>query len=104
MNASVLGTADLLRRVRGGMDVAGLRAEAKRPFRFFLCGDLSLVAELRSVLLAGPDGTLLMDAGATLETIFPGRPAVVTPEAKAVVFVGQPGDKEGADFGSLFAL
>jgi uncharacterized protein (DUF697 family) len=104
MNASMLGTADLLRRVRGGLDVAGLRAEAKRPFRIFLCGDLSLVAELRSVLLGGTDGAVPLDAPSTLETIFPGRPAVVTPEAKAVVFVGQPGDQEGADFGSLFAL
>ena len=104
MNAGVLGTADLLRRVRGGIDVAGLRAEAKRPFRIFLCGDLSLVAELRSALLAGYDGAAPADAAATLETIFPGRPAVVTQEAKAVVFVGQPGDQDGADFGSLFAL
>jgi uncharacterized protein (DUF697 family) len=104
MRSSVLGTADLLRRVRGGVDLGAIRAEAKRPFRIFLCGDLSLVAEMRATLLSGHDANVPADAAATLETLIPGRPAAVTDEAKAVVFLARPGDREGADFASLLAL
>ncbi len=103
MRSSVLGTADLLRRVRGGVDFGAIHAEVKRPFRIFLCGDLSLIAEMRSTLLSGGDG-VLADASATLETLYPGRPILTTADAKAVVFLGRPGDHEGADFASLLAL
>jgi uncharacterized protein (DUF697 family) len=104
MNAGVIGSADFFRRVRGGVDVTAIRAEAKRPFRIFLCGDPALIAELRSILLGSGGNGVPPDAGATLETLYPGRPAVMSDEAKAVVFLGRPGDQQGADFGPLFAL
>jgi len=102
--SGALGTADFLRRVRGGLDVGAIHAEVKRPFRIFLCGDLGLIAEMRSLLLSGHGAAAPQDAGATLETLFPGRPAVVTPDAKAIVFLGRPGDTSGTDFGALTAL
>lgn len=103
MRSSVLGTAELLRRVRGGVDVGSIHADVKRPFRIFLCGDLSLIAEMRSTLLSGGNG-VPADASATLETLYPGRPVLATADAKAILFLGQPGDHEGADFASLLAL
>jgi uncharacterized protein (DUF697 family) len=99
--SSVIGAADLFRRVRGGVDVTAMRAEARRPFRFLLCGDLSLVGEMRATLLSGDAAD---DAAPTLETIFPGRPIAVLDDAKAVIFLGRGGDREGADFASLAAL
>lgn len=104
MSSSVLGAADFLRRMRGGVDVGKIHAEARRPFRFLLCGDLSLVGTLRSTLLAGHEGDVSPEAAATLETIFPGRPTIITEEARAVIFLGHPGDREGADVASLLAL
>ncbi|MBV8602220.1 MAG: hypothetical protein JO359_11715 [Candidatus Eremiobacteraeota bacterium] len=102
MKAAVLGTADLLKLVRGAVDVGSLHAEARRPFRIFLCGDPALVAEFRATLLEGAEPRA--EAAATLETIVPGRPTVVTGDAKAVVFLGRPGDGEGADFDALTGL
>lgn len=104
MMSGALGTADFLRRIRGGLDVSAIHAEVKRPFRIFLCGDLALIAEMRSLLLSGHGANVPHDAGATLETLFPGRPAVMSGDARAVVFLGRPGDSSGADFASLTAL
>ncbi|MGH7715833.1 MAG: hypothetical protein ACREML_07520 [Vulcanimicrobiaceae bacterium] len=104
MKSTVLGGADFLRRIRGGVDVMSIRAEAKRPFRIFLCGDLALVGELRALLLSGGDGMLPADAPATLETLFAGQPPASTEDAKAVVFLGRPGDSEHADLAPLLAL
>jgi uncharacterized protein (DUF697 family) len=84
------------------VDVGSIHADVKRPFRIFLCGDLSLIAEMRSTLLSGNNG-VPADASATLETLYPGRPVLTANDAKAVVFLGRPGD-EGADFAPLLAL
>src|SRR5579863_8528680 len=104
MKSTVLGGADFLRRMRGGVDVMSIRAEAKRPFRIFLCGDLALVGELRALLLSGHDGMIPADAASTLETVFLGQPPVSTEDAKAVVFLGRPGDHESVDFMPMLAL
>ncbi|HTX02828.1 MAG TPA: hypothetical protein VMD07_04040, partial [Candidatus Acidoferrales bacterium] len=104
MKSTVLGGADFLRRIRGGIDVMSIRAEAKRPFRIFLCGDLALVGELRALLLSGHDGTTPADAAATLETVFSGEPPVSSEDVKAVVFLGRPGDHEGVDLAAMLAL
>jgi len=104
MKSTVLGGADLLRRIRGGIDVVSIRAEAKRPFRIFLCGDLSLVGELRALLLSGHDGVIPMDAAATLETVFAGQPPGPTEDAKAVVFLDRPSDREDVDLAPMLAL
>src|SRR5581483_11375413 len=105
MRAGILGAGELLRLVQQRVDVGSIHAQAKSPFKFFLCGDPALVAEMRATLFAGyGDDAAALDAAATRETIVPGRPTVVTEEAKAVVCLGRPGDRAGADFTSLLAL
>ena len=52
--------------------VSTLRAvhmHVRKPFRFLLCGDPALVAELRSLLLTGHDESVPPEAAACLETI-----------------------------------
>lgn len=73
-------------------------ADARKPFRFFLCGDPALVAELRALLLFVPkDAMVAVDAPATLETIDPRRISVPAPsDARAIIFLGRPGDVAGA--------
>jgi len=104
MKSTVLGGADFLRRIRSGIDVMSIRAESKRPFRIFLCGDLALVGELRALLLSGGDGMTPSDAAATLETVFAGGPPASAQDAKAVVILGRPGDHEGVDLAPMLAL
>ena len=41
--------------VRQGIDVRAIGAHVRKPFRFLLCGDPALVAELRALLLTGHD-------------------------------------------------
>jgi len=63
-----------------------------------LCGDPGLVAEFRALLLRQPpDANVPNDASATLETYDPARGAVtIAPETRAVIFLGRPGDLDGA--------
>jgi uncharacterized protein (DUF697 family) len=80
--------------------------ETQRPFRFFLCGDPALVAELRTTLLAGHEGEHIpLESAATLETIDPSRQQPVPGhDARAVIFLGRPGDRAGAQLAPLAAL
>ncbi len=90
--------ATLLGVVRKTANVAAVRNDVRRPFRFLLCGDPGLVAEFRALLLwARPDQTVPPDAVSTLETIDPPRrPAAPGPDARCVIFLGRPGDVAGA--------
>lgn len=84
---------DLFKLVRGGIDVGAVRARVRKPFRFLLCGDPALVAQMRALLLSG--GTVEsvpIDAPTCLETIAPGRPLEHPQEARLILFMGQPGD------------
>src|SRR5665213_3869252 len=82
---------------RKGVSAAAVGTEAQKPFRFLLCGDPALVAELRALLLRGQDESVPLDAAATLETIDPLRIAtVVGPDARCVIFLARPGDLAGA--------
>jgi uncharacterized protein (DUF697 family) len=96
--AGTLGTTDILTLVRKGVNVGAVHTEARKPFRFLLCGDPGLVAELRALLLfARTDANVPSDAAATLETIDPERRrTVVGPDARCVLFLGRPGDVAGA--------
>lgn len=96
--AATLGAADLLTLVRKSVNVTKVHTEARRPFRFFLCGDPYLVAEFRSLLLhASDDSNVPLDAAATLETIDPERrETILGPDARCIVFLGHPGDLAGA--------
>jgi uncharacterized protein (DUF697 family) len=104
--AATLGARDLFRLVRQGIDVRSVHTHVRKPFRFLLCGDPALIAELRALLLSGhDDGTVPLDAAACLETILAHAPAVTDPrEVRAVLFLGRQGDLGGADFASLKAL
>ncbi|MBV8151781.1 MAG: hypothetical protein JO101_07245 [Candidatus Eremiobacteraeota bacterium] len=104
MNASMMGS-EVLKLVRSGVDVASIHAQARHPFRIFLCGDAGLVAEFRAVLLSGhTGGEVPFDAAATLETLVPGRKAIIDNTARAVVFLGRAGDREGAEFRTLLDM
>jgi uncharacterized protein (DUF697 family) len=104
--AATLGAGDLVRLVRQGIDVRSVHAHVRKPFRFLLCGEPALIAEMRALLLSGhDDGTVPLDAAACLETIHPRTPAMSdASEVRAVLFLGRQGDLGGADLTSLKAL
>ncbi len=98
--------ADLLTLVRKRVNVGAVHTEARRPFRFLLCGDPALVAEFRALLLfSREDANVPFDAASTLETIDPvRRPTIVGPDVRAVIFLGGPGDFAAIDAGLLTSL
>jgi uncharacterized protein (DUF697 family) len=98
--------ADLLTLVRKRVNVGAVQSEARKPFRFLLCGDPALVADLRGLLLyAREEANVPLDAAATLETIDAARrPTVVGPDVRAVIFLGRPGDVAGADLTPLTTI
>ncbi len=49
MNSSAAG---LYERLRASLNVGAVHAGARRPFKFFLCGDPALLGSLRAVLLS----------------------------------------------------
>src|ERR1700738_572603 len=94
MNASSAAAA--FERLRGSLNVGAVHAGARRPFKFFLCGDPGLLGTLRGVLLAGQEGdTIPPEAAAVFETLDLQR-NVDTLDARAVICVGR-----GTDRGSL---
>ena len=98
--------ADLLTLVRKRVDASAVHSEARKPFRFLLCGDHGLVAEFRALLLfSRADANVPFDAASTLETIDPSRrDTVMGPDVRCAIFLGRPGDVAGANFEALKAL
>ncbi len=98
--------ADLLKLVGAQAKTGAVRAEARKPFRFFLCGDPALVSEFRSLLLrSNPNEEIPADAASTLESIDASRAPIVTgSDARAIVFLGRPGDAGGARLDLLATL
>ncbi|MBD5635789.1 MAG: hypothetical protein IAI49_15080, partial [Candidatus Eremiobacteraeota bacterium] len=98
--------ADLLTLVRKRVNVNAVHTEARRPFRFLLCGDPALVAEFRALLLfARPDANVPDDAASTLETIDPGRrTTLMGSDVRCAIFLGRAGDLAGANVGVLKSL
>lgn len=99
-------TGDILRLVRKGIDVKTVHAHTRKPFRFYLCGDPALIAEMRTFLLSGYlDDAVPADAAACLETIKPGvaQPTILS-EARAVLFLGRGGDVSSTTMAPLRAL
>src|SRR5690348_1860329 len=82
-------TGDILRLVRKGIDVKMVSANVRKPFRFYLCGDPALVAELRTFLLSGhTDESVPFEAAACLETLLPGvTQGSLVSEARVVIFL-----------------
>ncbi|MBD5656745.1 MAG: hypothetical protein IAI50_16420, partial [Candidatus Eremiobacteraeota bacterium] len=96
----------MLSLVRKRVNANAVHSEARKPFRFLLCGDPGLVANFRAMLLfARPEANVPLDAAATLETFDPvRRPAVLGPDLRCVVFLGRPGDVAGARLDLLTQL
>lgn len=91
--------------VRKSIDARAIGIHVRKPFRFLLCGDPALVAELRALLLSGHDDGVPPEAAACLETIRADAPLVTNPaEIRAVIFLGRPGDAAAADFAALSTL
>ncbi|HEY5257760.1 MAG TPA: hypothetical protein VIJ12_05210 [Candidatus Baltobacteraceae bacterium] len=103
--ASALGARDLFRLFRG-LDVGKVNAGSRKPFRFLLCGDPALVAELRALLLHGhPDDVVPLDAAACLEAFaIPTPPAADPRETRVAMFLGRRGDLASANVASLRSL
>lgn len=104
---AVAGDArNVFRLLRKGIDVRAIGVHVRKPFRFLLCGDPALIAELRALLLSGHDeGIIPVGAAACLETVSPNAPLVTNPsEVRAVIFLGRHGDIAGADLSSLRLL
>lgn len=96
---------NLFMLVRKGLDVRAIQAHVRKPFRFLLCGDPALVAELRGLLLFGHEDGVPLESAACLETVPIGAPMVTNPaEVRAVVFLGRRGDAAAADLSMLAAL
>jgi uncharacterized protein (DUF697 family) len=97
---------NLFTLVRKGIDVGAVHSHVRKPFRFLLCGDGSLIAQLRAVLLSGHgEMTVPLEAAACLETVGMQTTLVADPrEIRAVIFLGHPGDCANADFSSLSVL
>lgn len=96
---------NLFSLVRKGIDVRAVQMHVRKPFRFLLCGDPALIAELRALLLSGHDETVPVEAAACLETIRPDAPLVTNPaEVRAAIFLGVPGDLAAAKLDALASL
>lgn len=102
MNASSAAAA--FDRLRGSLNPGAVHAGARRPFKFFLCGDPGLVAELRWILLAGqPGDSIPPDAAAAIETLDVDR-HVDTTDARAVICIGRATDRGSLGLERLGAL
>jgi uncharacterized protein (DUF697 family) len=96
--------AAVLERLRGKLNVNAVHAGARRPFKFFLCGDPALLGALRALLLSGqPGDTIPPEAAASFETLDRSRPADTT-DARAVICCGRPGDRTGMHVDQLTTL
>jgi len=102
VNASA--AAAIIERLRGSLNVGAVHAGARRPFKFFVCGDPALLGELRALLLSGqPGDTIPADAAAAFETLDLQR-SVDTSDARAVICVGRATDRGSLGLERLSAL
>ena len=102
MNAS--SAAAVFERLRGSLNAGAIHAGARRPFKFFVCGDPGLLGELRALLLAGHDGDAIpIDAAAAFETLDLQR-AVDTTDARAIICVARATDRGALGLERLAAL
>ncbi|HYZ14814.1 MAG TPA: hypothetical protein VE591_00375 [Candidatus Acidoferrum sp.] len=102
MNAST-ATA-VFERLRATLNLERVHAGARRPFKFFLCGDPALMTALRNLLLSGHAGdTIPLDAASTLETLGPDR-TVDTTDARAIIYCARPTDRDALALGRLAGM
>src|SRR5947209_9544168 len=99
-----MAAAAIIERLRGSLNVGAVHAGARRPFKFFVCGDPALLGELRALLLSGqPGDTIPADAAAAFETLDLQR-SVDTSDARAVICVGRATDRGSLGLERLSAL
>ncbi|HEY0614925.1 MAG TPA: hypothetical protein VGC96_09810 [Candidatus Elarobacter sp.] len=102
MNATA--AAAIFQRLRGSLNAGAIHAGARRPFKFFVCGDPALLGELRAVMLAGQEGdSIPFEAAAAFETLDATR-SVDTTDARAVICVGRAVDRGSLGLERLTAL
>ncbi len=102
MNAT--SAVAMLERLRGSLNTGAVHAGARRPFKFFVCGDPGLLGQLRGLLLAGQDGdSIPPEAAAAFETLDLQR-SVDTTDARAVICVGRASDRGSLGLDKLGAL
>jgi uncharacterized protein (DUF697 family) len=102
VNASSAAAA--FERLRGSLNPSAVHAGARRPFKFFVCGDPGLISELRLLLLAGHDGdSIPPEAAAAFETLDLDR-SVDTTDARAVICAGRSTDRGSLGLERLAAL
>jgi uncharacterized protein (DUF697 family) len=100
-----IGAAEVMEIARRQVRAYATKSDARKPFRFLLCGDPAFIAELRAMLLRGhDDGTIPLDAAATLETIDPSRQTVIGSDARCVIFLGRSGDLNPMSIATLTPL
>jgi uncharacterized protein (DUF697 family) len=105
MKSGAIGAAQTFNRLRSTLNTGAVRAGARQPFKFLLCGDPALVAAFRAVLLDGTGNeAVTFGAAAALETIAPGGAPADLTDARAVLFFGTPADRAGAPLDALGAL
>ena len=91
-------------RLRGSLNAERVHAGARRPFKFFVCGDPALLGELRAVLLAGHAGdSIPPEAAAAFESLGTQR-NIDTTDARAVICVGRATDRDSLELAKLSAL
>jgi uncharacterized protein (DUF697 family) len=103
MSSAAIGARDLFALVRKGIDAEAVGAQVRKPFRFLLCGEPALVAEMRALLVSGHPAGVPPEVAACLETLsHDGR--TDTRDARLILFLGRPGDAEAARFSTLEPL
>jgi uncharacterized protein (DUF697 family) len=96
--------AAIFQRLRGSLNAGAIQAGARRPFKFFVCGDPGLLGALRALLLAGQAGDFIPpEAAAAFETLDLAR-SVDTSDARAVICVGRATDRGQLGLERLAAL
>jgi uncharacterized protein (DUF697 family) len=99
-----MSAAAAFQRLRGSLNAEKVHAGARRPFKFFLCGDPGLLGELRAVLLAGQSGdSIPADAAAAFETLGT-QHTVDKSDARAIICVGRAADRDALELAKLSAL
>ena len=72
MKSTVFGAAQTFNRLRANLNVGSVHAGARRPFRFLLCGDPSLLGSFRYVMLSGLKGPFVVGTTVPLVLQFDG--------------------------------
>jgi uncharacterized protein (DUF697 family) len=103
-DVNAMSAVAAFQRLRGSLNAERVHAGARRPFKFFVCGDPALLGELRAVLLAGYGGdSIPPEAAAAFESLGT-QTTIDTTDARAVICVGRATDRDSLALEKLSAL